>query len=300
MREERKHLQGKRIKIYTRSFSLELYQYARGLFEIEGIPIVRLTDQSADGYFYTILKDTSCDIAINIDEDAFVIDPGSILELTEYMLAHGYANCGLSDGDVNVRGQNPIITNPFFNILDLEKIREQLVSIDEIKRFDYETVKQEMIDQFYSQPYRTLSRYNFDCADYEPYYPFFFWLAYHFRTLYLSSSKHEDGRTTILLSHDRKEILAHSWLSRFYKSNPLLSKYYKIDSIQNTQRINALIDEVYQRRGLKRPVFTQSDRLAFFIDSLIRRMIKVPQRIGGWPRKWKKWYKRYKRKSAKK
>lgn len=294
--EKRKHLKGKRIKIYTRSFSLELYRYAKGLFEIQNIPIVRLTDQSADGYFYTILKDTDCDIAVNIDEDAFVINPEAILDLAEYMLANGYANCGVSDGDINVRNLNPIVTNPFFNILDLNKIREQYDSIKEIKRFDYEEVKQRMIDEFHAQPYRTRARYNFDCIDFEPYYPFFFWLAFHFKTLYLSSARHADKQSTIAYDNNQQEILAHSWYSRFYKTNPWLSKYYKVDTLKTTQRIDALIDEVYQKRGLKRPVFSKKDRFSFLLDLSVRWIIKVPQRVYGWPRKWKKWYIRYKRK----
>lgn len=46
-----------RIKIFCRSFDLKLYRYSRGLYEQLGIPVVRLTDQSADGYFYTMLRD---------------------------------------------------------------------------------------------------------------------------------------------------------------------------------------------------------------------------------------------------
>ena len=69
-----------RIKIFTRSFDLRLYRLAKGLFcdwkDAEGrpIPCVRLTDQSADGYFFTMLKDTDCDVAINIDENEYRAD----------------------------------------------------------------------------------------------------------------------------------------------------------------------------------------------------------------------------------
>ena len=69
-----------RIKIFTRSFDLRLYRLSKGLFcdwkDAEGnpIPCVRLTDQTADGYFYTMLRDTECDVAINVDEDGCKID----------------------------------------------------------------------------------------------------------------------------------------------------------------------------------------------------------------------------------
>lgn len=68
-----------KIKIFCRSFDLRLYTLSEGLYETMGFPCVRLTDQSADGYFFTMLKDTECDIAINVDEDCFVCDPEAIL-----------------------------------------------------------------------------------------------------------------------------------------------------------------------------------------------------------------------------
>ncbi|MBR3484858.1 MAG: herpeto-tandem family RiPP, partial [Bacteroidales bacterium] len=101
-----------RIKIYTRSFDLKLYRLAKGLFEglrdAEGnpIPCVRLTDQSADGYFYTMLRDRDCDVAVNIDEDAFLVDPQAALDLVGVLLEGGYANIGCSDGDPATTGRD--------------------------------------------------------------------------------------------------------------------------------------------------------------------------------------------------
>jgi len=279
----RKYLQGKRIKIFTRSFSLELYTYAAKLFETAGIPIVRLTDKTADGYFYAILKDKSCDIAINIDEDAFIVNVDAMLDLADYMLQNDYVNCGMPDGGVLFRIQNPIVTNPFFNILNLEKIREKTYSNREIKKFDFDAVKQEMIEKF-TQEVPLVSKYNFDSIDPDPYYPFFLWLAYHFKTLYLPCRKHADGYSTILYTPDNNELCKHSWYSRFYK----VKKFH-------TQRIMALIDEVYSQRDEKKPEFTFTKRLHFNVDILVRSIVKVVTRICGWPRKWKKWYKRYKR-----
>ena len=85
------------MKFYTRSFSLELYEQARQLFESAGYPCVRLTDQTADGYFFTMLDDTDCDVAINVDEDAYIADLDAVLDLAEYVLQHGYANAGCPD-----------------------------------------------------------------------------------------------------------------------------------------------------------------------------------------------------------
>ena len=82
-------LNGVRLKIFTRSFDLQLYSYVRELFRCFDVPIVRLTDQTADGYFYTMLKDTECDVAINIDEDAFVVNPEAVIDLVEFVIANG-------------------------------------------------------------------------------------------------------------------------------------------------------------------------------------------------------------------
>ena len=116
-----------RIKIFTRSFSLELYTLSRTLYEGLEIPIVRLTDKSADGYFFSILKDTECDVAINIDEDAFLINPDALLELVNFVVEHNYANVGCPDGGMALRIFNPIITNPFFNVFNLKLIRTKLI-----------------------------------------------------------------------------------------------------------------------------------------------------------------------------
>ena len=63
-----------RIKFYCRSFNKELYLLSRGLYEQAGYPCIRLTDQTADGYFFKMLEDETCDIAINVDEDCFITD----------------------------------------------------------------------------------------------------------------------------------------------------------------------------------------------------------------------------------
>ncbi len=271
-------IQGKRIKIYTRSFSLEMYRYASALFQIPGIPVVRLTDQTADGYFYTILKDMECDIAINIDEDAFIVGIDSILELINFVIENNYANAGCPDGGgAAPRSGNPIVTNPFFNILNLELIRTLPINKKVINRFDYNSVKDKMIKEF---PVDILyNKYDFNLYDYEPYYPFFFWLAYNFKTLYLPSEKHKDGISTILYNHKQQVICYHSWFARFYKIIP-----------EQTIRITALMDQAYETRGIPKLKFSFIDKCKFLFDLCIRWCIKIPMRMVNWPNKWKKWY----------
>ena len=283
-----------RIKIFTRSFSLELYSLSRTLYEGLEIPIVRLTDKSADGYFFSILKDTECDVAINIDEDAFLINPDALLELVNFVVEHNYANVGCPDGGMALRIFNPIITNPFFNVFNLELIRTKFISKKDVQAFHYESVKQEMKSQF---PMDMLqSTYNFDLLDYEPYYPFFFWLAYNFRTYYLPSQKHQDGISTILYNHQNQPICYHAWMARFYSMSSFVVRFIQKGAGKQKLRIDNLIRESYAVRGVQVLSFSVGDRLMFRFDKLVRWCIKVPQRVMGWPRKWAKWYRRWERK----
>lgn len=255
-----------RIKIFTRSFDLRLYRLAKGLFcdwkDAEGnpIPCVRLTDQTADGYFFTMLRDRTCDVAINIDEDAFIVNPGAVLALIDTLLEGGYANIGCSDGDEATTGRDPVVTNPFFNVFNLALIRT---------RFDRGALEKRLDDA-------------------EPYYPFFHWLATTFPTLYLPARRHPDGITTIALDPQQRPICLHTWFSRFYSMPAWIVR--RIEPSQGTQkpRIDAVIQEAYALRGKPLPVFGPADRLAFTGNKVLRWLIKVPQRISRWPYKLKR------------
>lgn len=276
----------KRIKIFTRSFDLRLYLNAKGLFDKLNVPVVRLTDQSADGYFYTMLKDTGCDIAVNIDEDAFLIDPDAMFRLIDYVVENGYANAGCPDGGgFCPRAANPIVTNPFFNILNLKLIRTKF-NLKDIKEFNYNEHKYEMVDEFPKE--RLETKYDFERVDQEPYYQFFLWLAYNFRTLYLPSQRHEDGMTTILKDLEGNTLCLHTWFARFYTTPTWMVRFVDSKRGIQKQRIDAVIDQAYSIRGMKRPVFGFTDRLSFLCNKIIRWVIKVPQRIARWPYKLKK------------
>ena len=255
-----------RIKIFTRSFDLRLYRLAKGLFcdwkDAEGnpIPCVRLTDQTADGYFYTMLRDKDCDIAINVDEDAFIVDPQAVMALVDTLLEGGYANIGCSDGDPATTGRDKVVTNPFFNILNLQLIRT---------RFDRKALVSTLEDR-------------------EPYYPFFHWMAATFPTLYLPARRHADGTTTIALDPQGRTLCLHTWFSRFYSMPARIVR--RIEPTQGAQkaRIDAVIHEAYTLRGLPVPTFGPADRLAFAGNKLVRWLIKIPQRIARWPYKLKR------------
>ena len=276
-----------RVKIFTRSFSPELYTYSRGLFH-EDIPIVRLTDQTADGYFFTMLEDTDCDIAVNIDEDAFITDWTPIIELIEYVVEHHIANAATPDaGPGCPRHHNPIVTNPFFNVLNLKLIRTKHTTPREIQKFSYEAHREELTAKFPQALLGTLE-YDLDCIDFEPYYPFFFWVAYHFETLYLPAVRHADGFSSILYDNQRRPFCLHSWFARKFK----IQKFH-------TQRIFNLINEAYTARQMQVPTFTAEQRIGHIGELAVRYARKVVSRVMNWPHKWHLWYLRYQRKRHK-
>ncbi len=276
-----------KIKIYCRSFDLKLYRLSKGLYEHWGFPCVRLTDQTADGYFRTMLRDTDCDIAINVDEDCFVTNKKAVLALVDYVVANGIANAGCPDGGAWVpRDGNPLVTNPFFNILNLKLLREHYTPKG-VKAFDYAAVKEQMIASYPTDVLIKDRTYNFEATNQEPYYPFFLWQAYSSKTLYLPSQRHPDGWTTILYTPQGEELCRHTWLARFYSVPAFIVHHWQPNAGAQQARIDAVIDEAYKLSGMVRPLFGAKERCLFVGDKLLRWCIKVPQRIAGWPRKLK-------------
>lgn len=277
-----------RIKIFCRSFDLRLYRLSKGLYESWGFPCVRLTDQSADGYLRTMLKDADCDIAINVDEDCFITNKQAVMALVDYVVANGIANAGCPDGGSFVpRGGNPIVTNPFFNVFNLNLLREQY-SREAEKAFNYEKHRLQMEEAYPKEMLYEGRTYHFDQVDREPYYPFFFWQAFYTKTLYLPSARHDDGKTTILYNHNSEEMCRHTWLARFYSVPSWIVRRFQPDAGIQKQRIDNIIRESYQMAGIALPVFTFRDECAFRWNKIVRWIIKVPQRIAGWPKKIKK------------
>ncbi len=262
-----------RIKIYTRSFSPELYRLSKALYP-KGVESVRLTDRTADGYFYAMLRDRDCDIAINIDEDAYVTDPDAVMALAQRVFDEGWANAGTPDcGPGCPRSHNPIVTNPFFNILNLKLIREKYEGPGQIKAFDYNAVKEQMKEAFLGRVTEPLKG-DFGIYDFEPYYSFYLWLAYNFKTHYLPSRRHKDGMSTILSDGSNHDLCLHSWMARKYKVQ-----------MDQTYRINSLINEAYGIRGIARPRFSRWQQLGFALELAFSYIKKAFIRISRWPGK---------------
>lgn len=222
-------------KIYTRSINYELYRMSGHCLDLP-FPRVRLVNTTADGYFYRMLQDTDCDWAVNIDEDAYVVDNQAILDLLDYMRSNDITNCGMSDG-IMVRPCNPAVTNPFFNILNLSAIRKKF-DLEEIKNFNYFEHRDAILAKLPPHLLQVDAE-RLSMTREEPFYNFFLWMAYRFRTLYLDAEMHPDGISTILKNHQGQPMLYHSWFSREWRKDAT-----------HTRRIEALYREACNKRHL--------------------------------------------------
>lgn len=262
-----------RIKFFCRSFNKELYHLSRRLYEDAGYPCVRLTDQTADGYFFRMLEDETCDLAINVDEDCFLTDLEAVLALAKRVEEEGWVNAGCSDaGQGCPRSGDAEVTNPFFNVFNLRLIRRSWNAY-------------RLIPELRKDSYRGL----------EPYYNFFHWMVKTFpgKTLYLDNRKHPDGVTTLLYGPDGRLLCQHTWFARQFSPSVLTRLFEGNDlkGVNHQQRINAVIDESYRlasarrEHPLVRPQFNALQRLLFRLDACQRWAIKIPQRIANWPNK---------------
>lgn len=193
--------------------------YNRAMFFIDlPYPKVRLLNTSAEGYLYALVQDEEADIVINIDEDAFIFDLDKLKKLLDYVIVNKYINCGMPDGGVvHLRRMNPLVTNPYFNILNTKEIRKQFPMF---KETDFNEHKPE-----YEQALpKDLMNGEYKYVYYEPYYPFLIWVSQNFKTLYLNAQNHEDGESTILCDHNNQPFLIHTWYSRFYNRDKFHTK----------------------------------------------------------------------------
>ncbi|MBB3188413.1 hypothetical protein [Microbacter margulisiae] len=222
-----------RIKIYTRSMNPALYDRAMFFMDLP-YPKIRLTHTTADGYFYKILEDTEADIVVNIDEDAFVFNTKRLQSLIQYVIDNDYVNCGMPDGGVvGIRAYSPVVTNPYFNILNTKKIRERF-SLNEIKNI----AAHPPFDASSHPKYLLKTNYRIEIA--EPFYPFFLWINQYFKTFYLDAEDHSDHYSTCLKNHNGEPFLLHTWFSRNYYFNRF-----------HTRRINAVVAYCETKTGKK-------------------------------------------------
>ncbi len=237
-----------KVLIYTRSMNFDLYQISLNTVKLPHKK-KRSIFTSAEGYLYHNLLNNDADYVINIDEDVFITDNNKLRKLIEFVIDNDYINCGMPDGGVvDIRNHNPLVTNPFFNILNVKEIRKQ---------FDVKTILQNYSNHnsdFEKFCPLHLMKTKFAYDYYEPYNPFFVWLATNFKTLFLNAEVHQDGLSTILNDHLDEPFLLHSWYSRFYGVDEM-----------HTNRINSLYKEA---TGKTTPEATTISKIVNLRDKL--------------------------------
>lgn len=214
-----------RIKIFTRSMNPILYRAAMSFIDLP-YPKVRVTGASSLGYLLQVIEDETADVAINIDEDAFVTDPAALRSLISHVIEGDYANCGMPDGGVvPIRHHHPRVTNPYFTIMNTAKVRDLLApGIYSGHPLNDESCLAHHPTHLLRTPW------NLD--GYEPYNELLAWIAANFKTLYLDAEPHRDKISTVLLNHEADPFLIHTWFSRTYGRE-----------LAGTRRINAIMTE---------------------------------------------------------
>lgn len=216
---------------------------------------------TADSYFYDRILKSKADFVVNVDEDAFVTDNSRLQNLINLCIENNYVNCGVPDGGVmKIRKHNPIVTNPFFNIINVSELKKEF-DLEHVMRF-YSTHQQDFERHCPSHLLRSKYEYDF----YEPYVPFFLWLNTNYKTLFLDANEHQDGHSNVVLDHEGSPFLVHSWYSRLYG----------IDDF-HTQRIDSLYKEATDKKMPKED--TVLDKLIMASDRFGKQYYEIKGRV---------------------
>ncbi|GHT75973.1 hypothetical protein FACS189413_00490 [Bacteroidia bacterium] len=222
MQGEGNQLSDYKIEIVTRSMNRKLYHLSQSTIQLP-FKRIRLTNTTAESYLYQLLK-RDVDYVINIDEDAFIYNNERLLALLNYCIANDIDLCGMPDGGVlPVRQQNPLVVNPFFNIIHVKKLRSAF-SKKAIRKY-----KEHQPEYEQKTPVHLLKT-NYTYRYCEPFEPFFVWISQNFKVLYLNAEEHTDGFTTLLKDPNDQPFLLHTWFSRMYETDDF-----------HTQRINNIL-----------------------------------------------------------
>ncbi len=200
-----------KVLIVTRSMNEDLYHLSGEFLQFDGsgpTHRVRLTHTDAAGYF-RLLADLDADWVVNLDEDAFLLDPPALLALLRHMEEQGYAACGMPDGGVvPIRHHNPVACNAFFNVFDMRQIRPLWADWDAVTRLRHAPAFEAVVPAWARR-----GEHAFD--DFEPYYGLFYAIVKAGRRiLYLDAETWRDGTTTLVRSPGGHPLLLHAWYAR--------------------------------------------------------------------------------------
>jgi hypothetical protein len=215
------------ITCVTRSMNDQLYDMMLSLCPPDW-RFIKVSNSTAFGYIdYLFTEKFDGKWVLNLDEDCFLVDYQKVYSLIEFLEKNDYDYCGVQDGgSIPVRIHNPIVSNPFFNLFNVEKIS----ALDKDyyhTRYDVEEMRKKYSDhvRFWH------TRYEFD--DFEPFYSEFFWLLDKGLKPFFNNAIPYDkekyfvfapiGRVipyynspTMILDHRDSPMALHTWHSRFY------------------------------------------------------------------------------------
>jgi glycosyltransferase involved in cell wall biosynthesis len=217
------------VVVATRSLSDELYALSGRFLRFDDVgwsPIPsptarhRLRGHSAVDYLLA-LADLPARWVVNLDEDAFLLDPGGLLRLIERMDLEGHAACGMPDGGVvPIRRHSPAVPNAFFNVLDLDRVRP-VWSRPMARETPFRPEYAADLPDF-------ARRTEFACDDFEPYYGLFHALrAAGESILPLDAETWTDGVSTVLRGIDGEPLLVHAWYAREWTTDPATRRRYE-------------------------------------------------------------------------
>ncbi len=206
----------RKIVVATRSMSAELYRLSGEFLTFDGpgpAHRVRVTDAGSLEYFRH-LAGLDADWVVNLDEDAFLLDPAGLLALIDHMEAGGYAACGVPDGGaVSIRVHNPAACNAFFNVFDLRRCRAAWADWDRVAALRHAPEYERAL-----APFGPTAPFAFD--DFEPYYGVFFaLLGAGERVLRLGAETWRDGTSTLVRGPNGPLVL-HAWYAREWGRDP--------------------------------------------------------------------------------
>ena len=209
--------------IITRHGIKDLYKNCSKF--LEDIPYKKypLINTSAAGYLESVIR-AKYDWVINIDDDAFLINPKHLYNLMVYMDENNYDYCGMADGgfDGCRYTGNPCSMNPFFNVFNLKSIREKIdVHIPKFIGIKFEDSLKDLVNYTGFKLPKERCRYE---PDQEPYYYFFFRLLRDTKPLFLQAKLYDDNLTTMLYNHNNELLVYHTWYGRLYNQDEMHKK----------------------------------------------------------------------------
>jgi GT2 family glycosyltransferase/tetratricopeptide (TPR) repeat protein len=223
------------LAIATRSMNAFLYQVSGELLGPLRTDHARHAFTGTDnfGYFRELLRLES-DWVVNLDDDAFVLDPARLLGLVRTLEEGGYAACGMPDGGVvPIRRHNPAACNAFFNVFDLRRVRPVWQAWDRVVAARHRPPFEERV-----APFARRSALAFD--HFERYYGVFFaLLEAGERILYLDAEEWRDGITTLLKDTEGAPLLLHCWYSRYWDTSHHTRGRYQ-DAIEYARQAQGL------------------------------------------------------------